>query len=325
MTQAAPFFIVGHERSGTTLLSALLDRHSRVAIPFETHFFEMVCPIHKAHQQASPATMVEKFSNSKPAKRINLTPSNLLSRLNADQTSWADFFLIVLQAYADKHGKEFCGEKTPTHFKIAPQILELYPQSRMIWMVRDGRDVTLSVLRAPWYEHGILRVHAWEWRHSMELMWRYRRQYPDRIIEVKFENLVTQPELELIRICQFIGVDFESRQLDPAVKTDVVPYPPPEGHGRIHTAIDSSRVGGWEREFSTREKRLLESVMLPCLHQLGYQADDMATDSSRTEKFQNSVLNLLCQANLSWYRSITKRFFEKYALTRQKFEASKVS
>jgi len=314
MMQTKPFFIVGHERSGTTLMAVMMDRHSRVAVPPETHFFEQVCPIHKAHQRAAPEILVDQYFRSRLSQKLKLARQELLDRLDGRKSSWADLFRVVLNTYAVNHCKELYGEKTPVHYKIAPQLLELFPQSRMIWMFRDGRDVLLSLSKVPWKIHRILRVHAWEWRRSMEQMRQRQRQYPDRIIEVKFENLLTNPEFELNRVCQFLGIEFEPRQMNPEISSDVVMLSILFRQYCALGAIDSSRIGGWKRGFSPQQQSLLNSVMQPCLSQFGYLTDDLRNGRPKLEKLKNDMANLLCRSNLSWYRSVAARHLRKHTI-----------
>jgi hypothetical protein len=266
----SPFFIVGHERSGTTLLAAGLDRHSRVAVPPETHFFADLCPAVHAGLSADPAVMVNHFFKGFRIRDLKLDPGELLGRLTDVQPTWTNLFLEALKLYAQRHGKQFVGEKTPGHWRDVPQILKLLPRSRIIWVVRDGRDTVLSLMKTPWKQHSNPALHALRWRYTTDRMLAFESQFPDRILRVKYEHLVRNVEAELRRACEFLGVEFEPGQLDLSVKSEVVPAWEMSWKGRVFTPPDPSRIGNALRELPQRLLQLLNFLMEPSMRRLGY-------------------------------------------------------
>jgi hypothetical protein len=272
-----PIFIVGHERSGTTLMAATLDRHSRIAVPPETHFFNDLCPAELADSTGEPPVMVNYCFRSFRIRDLQISREDILARLNKTHPTWRNFFLETLKLYAESRGKELVGEKTPNHWRETPQILKLFPDSKIIWLVRDGRDTVLSLMNTPWKRHSNLGVHALQWKNTIEKMIGFESQFPDRILRVKFENLVTAPQAELQRVCQFIGVDFESQQLDPSTKTGVVPNWEMPWKNRVFTQPDPSRIGTAARELPTESLDLLNKLMRETLGLLGYETDQIST------------------------------------------------
>lgn len=266
-----PFFIVGHERSGTTLLAAAFDRHSRVAVPPETHFFTDVCPARCAHLIADRAAMVNHLFRGKRIRDLNLGPEELFCRLADLSPTWSQLFLEVLKLYAEGRGKSRAGEKTPNHWRVVPQLLELFPESRVIWVVRDARDTVLSLMKVPWKRHSNIALHGVQWRITTERMLACESQFAGRILRVKFEDLVTTPQPQVERACHFIGVDFEPRQLDSSAKTDAIPEWELPWKGRVLSPPDPSRIGTAVREMSRKSLRLLNSIVGPCMRQLRYE------------------------------------------------------
>lgn len=251
-------------------MAAMLDRHSRVAVPPETHFFTNICPILRATEIADPATLVERFANGDRSRDLQLSRTELLRRLARTEPTWANLLLTALKLYAENRGKDLVGEKTPPHWQFVPRILRLFPDSRVIWVVRDGRDAVLSLIKTPWKRHSNLSIHAWKWRRAMEFMLTSEAQYPNRIFRIKFENLVMNTKTELSRACDFIGIGFEPQQLDPAVHTDVVPQWELPWKDRALSAPDPSRLGAAKRELSSERLQLLNSIMKPTMGRLGY-------------------------------------------------------
>ncbi|HUB25625.1 MAG TPA: sulfotransferase, partial [Tepidisphaeraceae bacterium] len=264
---------VGHERSGTTLLAAIFDRHSRIAVPPETHFFTDLIPPNRAHETGDPIDMINHIWRGLRLRDLQLDPRELLARLNAPAT-WASLFLESLQLYAERRGKQWIGEKTPNHWRHAADLLRLFPQSRLLWMVRDGRDTVASLMKMPWRPHSNLAAHALSWRHAAERMQACQRQFPDRILQVRFEDLVTDQEAQVRLACDFIGIDFEPQQLDPAAPTGVVPDWEQPWKCRVFSSPDPSRIGVARRELGDDSLQLLQTLLGPTLFTLGYDVDE---------------------------------------------------
>jgi hypothetical protein len=172
-TASAPFrpvFIVGCERSGTTLLAVLLDRHSQLAITPETHFFlRMIgrprpanCRDLTTHEQF----LNQLFSNDR-MKDLALDRAAVTARFQTRPATAPALFQCILEEYAAMHGKPRAGEKTPLHIWYVPQIIEWFPDAKIIGIVRDGRDVVRSMLAAPWTTDKRLRPHCLNWIHAV--------------------------------------------------------------------------------------------------------------------------------------------------------------
>jgi hypothetical protein len=270
---ATPFFVVGYPRSGTTLLSVLLDRHSQVAVCPETNFFIGMCQVDRASNATDPANLVKRFVNGFRTRDLNLDETELLGELSQSSPTGGNLLLSALRVYGRKHGKQCVGEKTPDHWRFVPQLLDLYPQARVIWIARDGRDTILSLSKAPWRPHWDLEYHAWHWRVAIDCMLEFEALGAERVLRVKFEDLVSRPETELARICGFIGVDFEPRQLDTTVRSDVVPEWERPWKYRALMSPDPQRIGAAARELSSDQLQLFTKVMQPNLLRLGYRVD----------------------------------------------------
>lgn len=273
-----PFFIVGYERSGTTLIAAALDRHTRIAIPPETHFFTDVCPPLHARHAADRDFLLDHFFRGFRTRDLNLNPDELRARLNHVEPTWINLFLEALKLYAEPRGKELVGEKTPKHWRCLPDILNLFPESKAIWIVRDGRDTVCSIMKMPWKPHNNLALHAMQWRYAMDRLFAFESQFPTRILRMKFEDLLASPESEIGRACNFIGVDFEPQQLDPSAQTGVVPSWEMPWKERVFAPLDLSRIGSARRDLPPASYQLLTLLMQPTLLQLGYELSANSCD-----------------------------------------------
>lgn len=215
MKEESPIFIVGMPRSGTTLMRAALASHPRIAIGPETHFLSYWVPS-QATAELRDAPDFERFwagfVDSPQFRNLELDANALHDRLLANGVPpFKTVLSTVLREHAQRYGKPRWGEKTPAHYKHIGQLLEWYPDARVLYMLRDPRAVVASLLDAPWTTSG-LEFHAARWRDSTRVLRRWEND--ERICTVHYEALVIDPEPILRKVCAFLDEPF-----DPALLT----------------------------------------------------------------------------------------------------------
>jgi hypothetical protein len=252
-------FVVGVHRSGTTLMRHVLNDHSAVALCDETHYMGHVISGAGMRQHLarfrplSSDDNVERLVAHMQSPRFrkysifkdlgwqwtwfvdSVPREEVLAHLLASDRSEAGIFDAFMTLYAKKRGATVRGEKTPIHLRWSEELLEWYPRSKIIHMMRDPRGVHVSDLkrrreqqkRAPVYK--VLRSlgPAFETLTTAEtsLMWadsarraaRMARRFPDRYLVVKFEDLVVDPERVIRKLCSDLGLSFEPKMLERTV------------------------------------------------------------------------------------------------------------
>ena len=175
----SPIFIVGAPRSGTTMLAVLLDRHSSIAIPPETQFFTEY-----ANQQPEKDKLLSKeemVDNALSFARIGdmgVSRTKVLELFQNRESTFQDLFQSILEVYAIGQRKPRAGEKSPKHLEHVPELLDAYPNAKIICIVRDGRDVVRSLLKVPWAEPKSTRrleLFCVEWRELVSLALTYKK------------------------------------------------------------------------------------------------------------------------------------------------------
>lgn len=290
----APVFIVGFPRSGTTLLATLLGRHSQFAATPETHFLDQVVPRFSRASMFPPQVHAAWIGHALACIRfqdLELAPTLLLDRFRAYPADVRNLLRASLELYAENFGKPRVVEKTPAHLEHVGRILRWYPHARVVYIVRDGRDACMSMLRAPW-THNNLRRHARDWTYQTRLGHRAMRRYPGRILQVRFESLVQKPETVLGEICAFLDAPFETTMLDPETpSSSVTPEWELSWKRNAEAIIDPARVGVW-REAPVEQRWLMNSMMGRWLRRLGY-SDTALTGCPPATRVRHAVLNRL--------------------------------
>jgi hypothetical protein len=205
-------FIVGMTRSGTTLLRLMLDSHPELTIPPETHFVPDVIGAYNEGRyspQEIAKVMVEsrRWADFQISERKLRRELDRLRPLVRPEVPVRTFYRL----YAQKQGKPRWGDKTPGYATKMRRIKRILPEARFIQIIRDGRDVAVS-LRDRNAGLTIEQV-ARRWRHRINRTRRAAEHVPD-YIEIRYEDLVADPEATLRRICAHIELDYSPRMLD---------------------------------------------------------------------------------------------------------------
>jgi hypothetical protein len=241
---STPLFLVGSERSGTTLLRLMLDHHPLLAFEFE---FEYV--VEKVGDDGSWPDLNDYYEWLS-TNRIYLSRNyDIDKRLSYPQL--VNDFLVQRRRRVNK---PLVGATAHYNFDRLPRI---WPDARFIHLVRDGRDVARSVIEMGWAGNTWTAVGHWI---RAEETWDALSQSlgPDRAFDVRYENLIRRPEETLTAICQFIGIEY-----DPAM----LRYPEDSTYG----APDLKMVEQWRRKQSEREIRLTEARAAHWLVRRGYE------------------------------------------------------
>lgn len=213
-----PFlFLVGCPRSGTTLLRVMLDSHPRLAIPPESHF------IAKWAAQPERFGAAGAFDASRFLNAILVHKWFALCELDeaavrrhfahATPATFSDAVRSLYACYAQTRGKVRWGDKTPAYVRHVGALATLFDEARFVHIVRDGRDVAASLIKQAWGPDNV---------HSAALFWKRsilsaRRDGESigssRYCEIRYEDLVSQPQEQLETIGRFAGLDFDPAML----------------------------------------------------------------------------------------------------------------
>jgi hypothetical protein len=249
------------------LLRRILNRHPSLALYEETRFFEEVYAQRAAfgplEDSENRARFVRELLQTARMRQIG-SDGNIhqLRRMLLDEgTSYRDVFHIILQFYAEAHGKTRGGDKTPTHAFFTETLAEWYPDAPIIHLVRDPRDVVASLRRMPWAPKSIA-LNALFWS-NFNAAAEQSKQRPGYLL-VSYERLVEHPAEEVARICAHTREDFSDAML---AADSSEPYSWPNS---ASGAVTSERMGKWREELTEPDAALIEWIAGPRLEAYGY-------------------------------------------------------
>ena len=210
MSTTAPFFIVGCKRSGTTLVSHVLNSHSRLAVYHESYFYPIFRPqLHWYGDLRRPANLDRLVGDVREVVRQqgqDPPPDGEIQRRLVSPT-FEGVLSTLLLLYAESQGKPRGGDKTPEQYAFLPEILERLPESHVVFMMRDPRDTAVSILN-------VFGVSIQDAAHSWNTAFQSYRRLRDRVHLVKYAELTKQPEEIVQSMTIALGEVYEPGMLD---------------------------------------------------------------------------------------------------------------
>jgi len=271
-----PFlFIVGAERSGTTMLRGMVDGHPDVAVVYEPHVVTELdsAAVRHADGSVDVGRFAKAFVEHRWFRRWGLSVEQVWDTLSgAAPVYFSDAVRCVYARYATDRGKRLYGDKSPSYVERMVRIGELFPEARFVHLVRDGRDASRSLQQVPFGPDDFATA-ARQWRAWVEEGLRAgARLGPDRYLELRYEHLVADPVGELTRLCAFVGIDFHPDMMEFHRRADdVLRHERPNYHDRLSEPLRTG-IRDWRTDLSAAELAEFHTIAGDLTERLGYAA-----------------------------------------------------
>jgi hypothetical protein len=268
----SPFFIVGSPRSGTTLLRFMLSSHSRIYVPDETGFIPFLhSPVDAPLDRTQIRAVLDRIG------RLNRFWRDMVTDFDAFCESLPEPRLnSVLDALyrlrIAERGAVRWGDKTPLYVQYIPFLHRLFPDAQFIHVIRDGRDSTLSAIekwgsKKPYFDAYYLLK---QWMRNVSAGQAAGQALgSDRYLEVRYEDLVSHPEVTIREICSFLVEAFELNMLDQTHLASEIGGGL-DHHNEVQQPVTADHRERWVAEMSTFDKKLADHLAGSTLTSLGY-------------------------------------------------------
>jgi hypothetical protein len=286
-------------RSGTKLTRDLLNQHSQIAIPnIETEFLPYL------HHNLG------KFGNIESRAGFNhlyaaLTRTNYFDfrRLEGEIITSDRWFsacrsfdaagvfeaLIREEVNAPYGSNVIWGDKSPSYIDDLALIAKLYPDARIVHIVRDVRDYCLSIHRA--WKKDMLRA-AERWADGVMQARADGSVLQDRYLEVRYEDLLVNTETELRRICEFLGLAFEPSMLMLSRPSENL------GSTRGESRVVKDNFGKYSEQMSPATLSAIEAIAGDALAAYGYKLECAPQPRRRLSTFERILAQIKDGVNL---------------------------
>lgn len=298
-----PTFIVGMGRSGTTMLRLMLHRHSELAMLSETWFFPRVWERRWSHPMREPA---EPFRRRLLDTFIGLLQKNddfpidfeiYRKAVQGGDASLARFLSELGSLWAERENANRWGEKTPIHIEYLDVLAKMFPSAHVLHIVRDPRDVAASLVEAPFNQCNNPVTFALDWLRTVETEEHFSRTTEcasDRLLRVRYEDLVTSAEETLSHICAHIDVTYEEAMIE-FQKAAEAYAPDQPWMDKLHQPISNGSIGRWRRDLDPDDVVAIEALCRHRMQEMGYEP------ASGTHEQRNSALaSRIMEAQKAW-------------------------
>lgn len=312
MFSNSPIFVVGMPRSGTTLVSAMLSAHPKIAISPETHFLRRWLRDYAHLDVRRPEAFHHfwyDFSQSKHFSDLQLDRDVTRQRILALPVhDFRHIFMTLLQSYAGSLGKTRWGEKTPMHELYIDQLLHWFPQAKIIYVLRDPRAVIASLLKVPWATRTV-EDYALRWRASVQNIG--YRSTDARVYVVNYEKLVQAPQLELLQLCGFVEEAYLPSMLayGEAAKGLVSGE---TWKAAVLQGLTTASMAKWQAQLSPQEVSVIEHVAGPEMLPHGYEPVTaglslLQISGQRLSKAGSALPRLIFKSSRRWAKRLLKQ------------------
>ena len=294
-----PIFIIGMPRSGTKLLREILNQHESISIPrAETGFIPYFVRRRSRYGD---------LKNKKNFQELfaEFTQTNFWHYMEGAEEIWreskvydhagthsmADTIEAIYRVHARFEGKQIWGDKTPDYIYHTPLLKSLYPNARFVHIIRDVRDFCLSTRNA--WNKSIYRA-AQKWVNGIEKVRKDRSSCTD-YYEIKYEDLIGNPACETQKLCEWLGVRYDSSMIDLRNTIENI------GNARNKVGILKHNHNKWMLELKKDEIRKIETISGRLLKELGYDTT-CSTQNRPMTKTENWIHAAYDMLNLFLFR-----------------------
>ena len=267
----APIFILGANRSGTTLLRLMLNAHSHIAVPEEMLYYRSFyanVPIEDWRAPNLPENVYEDLARTFVGNAVQLHAELgslplLDCILEAPTRDLRHPYRVVMDAWAEIHGKARWGEKTPGNLFYLDVIYDMFPDAKFVYLSRDPRAGTASMQRADFFPVDVV-FNALSRRKHFETAWRLLHNHvpAQQWTCLRYEDLVRAPRKTLISLCDFLSEEFEPGML--AYHRTASTYMKEDAATGFNAAatrpVSTKSVEAWRDQLSPQAIALVESI-----------------------------------------------------------------
>lgn len=290
MSLPAPIFIVGAPRSGTSLLRNLLYSHPLLFFRSETQF---IPAFYRAY--GNPRSKRQAFKLAKKIVKIEWVArweENIDVNEMAEQRTFAGLVDNMFMQLARREGKGIWGDKTPHYVLDVDTLQEIFPKARFIHIVRDGRDASLSQLKANFGPRTIYRS-ALYWKKCVEAGLRSENNVPaNQLVRIRYEDLLLDTVKGMRRVCDFLEVPFEPAVCFPTPVAFRYRKPLFRKLAKSYGTTDrivSKNTQKWKEEMRLTDQVVFESVAGDLLDRMGYETRGLNRALSSAEVFKYRI------------------------------------
>lgn len=298
-----PVFVTGLERSGTSLMFALLASHPSLAMTRRTNLWRYFNG--QYGDLADDANLTRCLELMRRYKRLVVLDPDwnaIEAAFRAGERTYGRLFWLIEQQHADRLGRPRWGDKSLNTERHADGVFAAYPDARFVHMIRDPRDRYASSETRWRVRRGGVGAGTAEWLESVRLADRNIAEHPGAYLVVQYEHLVSAPEETMRAVCEFIGEPYVSQMLamdgaerfrDQGANSSYDTHVPPG-------SISTGSVGRYRTVLAPAKIAYIEHVAGREMVRLGYEVDAPHLGTLRAIRYRVSDIPVESLRLVAW-------------------------
>lgn len=270
--QMRPVFVVGCQRSGSTLLGAMLGAHPEIVCIPEGQFIADLMPGRGSAEEVDPAEVIERITKH---WRFRIWGFDLGARRPAPgevEPTYRAAIEWLVARFAEAHRRPDARvwvDQQPGHVLYLWRLFRHFPNAKVVHIIRDGRAVAASIMPLDWGPNEIYAAARF-WQKRVGLGYAAASFLgPDQLLHVRYEDLLREPEATLRRIADFLGVAYHEGMLRASGLS--VPSFTKDQHSLVGRSLDPGRIEAWQKTLTRRQIEIFERLTDNLLEPLGYE------------------------------------------------------
>lgn len=298
-----PIFVAGLERSGTSLMYALLASHPNIAMTRRTNMWTY---FYDQYGNLSEPENFERCLNKmmvyKRLVKLEPDPERIRREFQQGEMTYARLFALLEEHYAERKGKPRWGDKSLNTERYAEPIMDAYPGARILHMIRDPRDRYASVLKRWKERRGRVGAGTAMWLSSVQLAKENRERYPDQYMIVRYETLASRPTETLQGICAFIDEEYvPGMETMKGAKTFREQGSNSSYGDRKPGAITTSSIGRFRDVLTSQQIAFIQGRAQKEMREFEYELEEIEFDLRERVQFLVADLPLNQALLLAWH------------------------
>jgi hypothetical protein len=270
-----PIFIAGPDRSGTTLLFAMLASHPRISMVRRTnmwrYFYGRYGPLTRPDNLERCLDHMVRFNRM---RHLQPDPERIRQEFWQSEPTYGRLFALFHEHHAQRSGKPRWGDKSLHTEHYAAQVFTEFPHAKIIHIMRDPRDRYASVRKRHGKDSRRVGAATGRWLFSMYAAKHNLKHYPGNYMLVRYETLAAYPEKTLADICAFINEEYTPAMLTLAGEKSYIDKGGNSSFGQMEPGVISTKaIGRFRQVLSTSEVAFIQRFAGREMRALGYQPE----------------------------------------------------
>ena len=290
-TPKSRVLVSGTMRGGSSLVSNVLNAHSEIMVLGEyVHFFRFIYDCYNPLNRKSIGKMLDEMHARLFYRyKVSIDKNSILKDIDTNGYTYTSVYDSITRYYSKKLGKQIAGEDAALNWTTIPDYLKLFPDAKVIQIIRDPRSVLASWHKASYQKVNYLDA-IFNCIDNMDKCSYYSKVFPNTTyIYVKYEDIINNPEKVARRFCELIGIEFESIMIKPDKWDDIfdgvyVKRGWSSHVGKMTKGFDSSRMDAWKESLEDWELCLCELLAKDRLMKFGYELSGKLFDGETVFK-----------------------------------------